>query len=66
MAPAMADEINERDPVLMCPSDLVTSSKLTHSLGAYLDAAQKRPLFITCGQEVDAVLLSLDEYRSLQ
>lgn len=63
MGLVMADE--PRDPVLMRPSDLVTSSKLARSVGSYLDAAQKGPLFITRGQEVDAVLLSLDEYRSL-
>ena len=55
----------ERDPVRLAPTDLVSSSKLTRSVATYLDAAKKRPLFITRGQEVDAVLLSLDEYRSL-
>lgn len=55
----------EKDPVRLAPSDLVSSSKLTRSLATYLDAVRKRPLFITRGQEVDAVLISLDEYRSL-
>ncbi|MQL51801.1 hypothetical protein GFC01_05895 [Desulfofundulus thermobenzoicus] len=58
--------MNERDdPVLFSPSQLVSSSKLSKNLGSYLDKAQKKPIFITREQEVEAVLMSLDDYREL-
>ncbi|WP_338835874.1 type II toxin-antitoxin system Phd/YefM family antitoxin [Neomoorella thermoacetica] len=53
------------DPVLLSPSQLVSSSKLSKNLGAYLNEARKRPIFVTREQEVEAVLLNLDDYREL-
>jgi PHD/YefM family antitoxin component YafN of YafNO toxin-antitoxin module len=55
----------EEDPIRLAPTDLVPSSKFAKSVGTYLDRAKKRPLFITRGQDVDAVLIGLDEYRAL-
>ncbi|GEA15486.1 hypothetical protein E308F_17300 [Moorella sp. E308F] len=53
------------DPVLLSPSQLVSSSKLSKNLGAYLNEVRKRPIFVTREQEVEAVLLNLDDYREL-
>ncbi|KUK10218.1 MAG: Prevent-host-death family protein [Clostridia bacterium 41_269] len=53
------------DPVLLTPSQLVSSSKLVRSFSSYLNKAKKRPLFITREQEIEAVLISIDEYRRL-
>ncbi|SHJ78128.1 Antitoxin Phd_YefM, type II toxin-antitoxin system [Desulfofundulus thermosubterraneus DSM 16057] len=53
------------DPVLLSPSQLVSSSKLSKNLGAYLEKIKKRPVFITREQEVEAVLINIDDYREL-
>ncbi|NHM28023.1 type II toxin-antitoxin system Phd/YefM family antitoxin [Desulfofundulus sp. TPOSR] len=53
------------DPVLLSPSQLVSSSKLSKNLGAYLEKIKKRPVFITREQEVEAVLINIDDYRDL-
>lgn len=53
------------DPVAFGPKQLVSSSKLVRNLSAYIDQTKKRPIFITRDQEVEAVLISLDEYREL-
>jgi PHD/YefM family antitoxin component YafN of YafNO toxin-antitoxin module len=53
------------DPVLLSPGQLVSSSKLSKNLGAYLDKTRKRPIFVTRGQEVEAVLININEYREL-
>ncbi len=53
------------DPVLLSPAQLVSSSKLSKNLGAYLDKAKKRPIFVTREQEVEAVLINIDDYREL-
>ncbi|MDN5327177.1 MAG: hypothetical protein PWP41_1873 [Moorella sp. (in: firmicutes)] len=53
------------DPVLLSPSQLVSSSRLSKNLGAYLNEVRKRPIFVTREQEVEAVLLNLDDYREL-
>lgn len=53
------------DPVLLSPTQLVSSSKLSKNLGAYLDKIKKRPVFITREQEVEAVLINIDDYREL-
>lgn len=61
-APAMDDM---EDPVLLSPSQLVSSSKLSKNLGAYLEKVKKRPVFVTREQEVEAVLINIDDYREL-
>lgn len=53
------------DPVVFGPRQLVSSSKLVRSLGSYIDQSKKRPIFITRDQEVEAVLISLEDYREL-
>ena len=53
------------DPVLLSPSQLVSSSKLSKNLGAYLEKIKKHPVFITREQEVEAVLINIDDYREL-
>lgn len=53
------------DPVLLSPTQLVSSSKLSKNLGAYLEKIKKRPVFITREQEVEAVLINIDDYREL-
>ena len=57
------DDVN--DPVLFSPAQLVSSSKLSKNLGAYLDRVRKRPVFVTREQEVEAVLMNIDDYRDL-
>ena len=57
------DDVN--DPVLLSPAQLVSSSKLSKNLGAYLDKVRKRPIFVTREQEVEAVLINIDDYRDL-
>lgn len=63
MAAIHTDDLN--DPVLLSPSQLVSSSKLSKNLGAYLDKVKKRPVFVTRDQEVEAVLINIDDYREL-
>lgn len=59
----MADDFD--DPVMFGPQQLVTSSKLSKSLGSYLDKAQKRPIFVQRENEVEAVLININDYRDL-
>jgi hypothetical protein len=61
----MTDEMDGMDPVRLSPSDVISSGKFQRSVATYLEAAQKRALFISRGQEIDTVVLSLDEYRIL-
>lgn len=53
------------DPVQFGPTQLVTSSKLSKNLGEFLNKTDQKPIFIQRGNNVEAVLLSIDEYRSL-
>ena len=53
------------DPVAFGPKQLVSSSKLVRSLGAYIEQSKKRPIFIMRDNEVEAVLVSIDDYRIL-
>lgn len=53
------------DPVYLTPKQLVSTSKLSRSLGTYLEAAKKRPLFVTKDSEVEAVLINIQDYREL-
>lgn len=53
------------DPVLFSPAQLVSSSKLSKNLGAYLDKIRKYPIFVTRDQEVEAVMLNINDYREL-
>ena len=55
----------KKESVWLTPEDLVPASKLARSVGSFLDSAKERPLFITRGQEIDAVLIGLDDYRTL-
>ncbi len=51
----------KKESVWLTPEDLVPASKLARSVGSFLDSAKERPLFITRGQEIDAVLIGLDD-----
>lgn len=53
------------DPVLFSPTQLVSTSKLVRNLSKYLDQAQKRPIFVSRDQKIEAVLMHIDEYRDL-
>lgn len=53
------------DPVMFGPKQLVSSSKLVRNLSSYLDMAQRNPIFVARDQEVEAVLISLEDYREL-
>lgn len=53
------------DPVALTPKQLVSSSKLVKNFGSYLNQTKKRPLFITRGDEIEAVLINIDDYRKL-
>jgi PHD/YefM family antitoxin component YafN of YafNO toxin-antitoxin module len=53
------------DPVKISPGQLISSSKVMKSLGMYLDEVKKRPLFILRNNEVEAVLISIEDYREL-
>lgn len=53
------------DPVMFGPKQLVSSTKLVRNLSSYLDMAQKSPVFVEREQEVEAVLISIDDYRQL-
>ncbi len=65
MTNIVRDDFDYVDPVVFSPGQLVSSSKLVRSLGAYLDKTKKRPIFITREQEVEAVLINVEEYREL-
>jgi len=53
------------DPVLFGPTQLVTSSRLSKNLGEYLNKTENKPIFIQKDNNVAAVLLNIEEYRSL-
>lgn len=53
------------DPVTLTPSQLISATKLARKLSEYLDLVRKHPLFITRMNEVEVVLLSLEDYRTL-
>lgn len=57
------DNIN--DVVQLKPCQLVSSTKLVRSLSKYLDLAKKTPVFISRENEIEVVMLSLEDYRSL-
>ncbi|HHY28801.1 MAG TPA: type II toxin-antitoxin system Phd/YefM family antitoxin [Desulfitobacterium dehalogenans] len=63
MSLAAKDDFN--DFVMFGPKQLVSSTKLVRNLANYLDKAQKAPIFIERDQEVEAVLISIDDYRGL-
>lgn len=53
------------DPIMFGPKQLVSSSKLVRNLSSYLDMAQKSPIFVEREQEIEAVLISIEDYRNL-
>lgn len=53
------------DPIVISPAQWVTSTKLVRRLLHYLDQAQEKPIFISRERGIEAVLLSLEEYRRL-
>ncbi len=53
------------DPILFGPNQLVTSSILSRNLGNYLNKAEEKPIFIQRGNNIEAVLINIDEYRAL-
>lgn len=55
----------DQDPVLLSPDQLVSSTKLVRNLSGYLDTAQKKPIFIQRQDQIEAVILSINEYRNL-
>lgn len=57
--------LEEQDPVLFGPQQLVSSTKLVRNMSSYLNMAQKKPVFVEREQEVEAVLISIDSYRDL-
>lgn len=59
------DQDHFNDPVQFGPKQLVSSTKLVRNLSSCLDMAQKAPIFIEREQEVQAVLISVDDYRNL-
>lgn len=63
----MTEVIDLEDSLVLSPKQLVPSSKLVRNLKAYLDIikSKKRPIFITRDNEIDAVLLNINDYRSM-
>lgn len=59
----MLQEID--DPIIFGPKQLVSSTRLVRNLSSYLDMAQKSPVFVEREQEVEAVLISIEDYRNL-
>lgn len=57
--------VEEFDPVMFGPQQLVSSTKLVRNLSSYLNMVQKKPLFVEREQQVEAVLISIDSYREL-
>ncbi|MGD0621171.1 MAG: type II toxin-antitoxin system Phd/YefM family antitoxin [Thermacetogeniaceae bacterium] len=57
--------IESDDPVLFGPQQLVSSTKFSKNVGAFLDKTRSKPVFITRDNEVAAVLIGIDDYRNL-
>jgi hypothetical protein len=53
------------DPVKFSPNQLVTSTKLVRSLSHFIDVSKEYPLFIARGDEIEAVIMGIDQYREL-
>jgi PHD/YefM family antitoxin component YafN of YafNO toxin-antitoxin module len=60
----MDSVMDYEDPVLFGPNQLVTSSRLSKNLGEYLNKTEKRPIFIQRDNNVEAVLMNIEEYRT--
>lgn len=58
-------EDNFEDLIQFGPKQLVSSTKLVRNLSSYINMVQKAPVFVERDQEVQAVLISVDDYRNL-
>jgi PHD/YefM family antitoxin component YafN of YafNO toxin-antitoxin module len=61
----MLREDNFDDLIQFGPKQLVSSTKLVRNLSSYINMVQKAPVFVERDQEVQAVLISVDDYRNL-
>lgn len=54
-----------KNEVVLSPGQIVGATELLRGLPKCFNMAKKKPLFIMRNSEIEAVLLSIEEYRKL-